>query len=220
MISNEQDTGVSPDGAGLSSLRDRAASVSPVPASIPDALGIECEHHYGITTHDFRDGMTPGDVAYWLIRNAWHIEALTDENHTWEIVEKEAPGWSYVRIIKNEKSPRFALCPVWYPDGPGQTWFTQKFRVASVTTIAWEVAKHLTHAERWDADAIKQRDTIKGRKARTKYTRWAADARRSADLVRSRWPQAYRLERSGWQQRMHEYRVVLEGDAPKGGPHG
>lgn len=178
--------------------------------SVPDALGVECEHHYGITTHDFRDGMTAGELTYWLIRNAWHVDALTDDNHTWEVVEHDAPAWSYVRIIKNEKSPRFALCPSWYADGPDATWFTQEYRVATITNIAWEAAEHLTRADKWDADAVRQRDTIRGRKARLEYTRWAESERRIADLVRSRWPGAYGLPRTEWQNHIHEHRVPAQ----------
>lgn len=178
-------------------------------ASNGEALGIECKHHYGITTHEFREGMSVADAVYWLIRNAWHTEGLTDDNHTWVVVERDAPGWSYIRIIKNDKSPRFVLCPMWCPDGPGATWFTHEFRVATITTIAWEVAGLLAQADRWDADAERQRDTIKGRKARKKYASLAASNRRNAELVRSRWPAAYRLERTGWQRRMHEHLVPV-----------
>lgn len=171
------------------------------------AFGIECEHHYGITTHAFRDGQTPAETAYWLIRNAWHREALTDDNHTWEVVECEAPSWSRIRIIKNEKSPLFALCPSWCEDGPGALWFSQEYRVASATTIAWEIAGKIAQAERCEGDAARQKDTVRGRKERRRYESIAAQCRREAEFIRSRWPEYQGCERAGWQKRMHEHRV-------------
>lgn len=190
--------------------------VSPLRASIPDAVGIECRHHYGITTHDFRDGMTVPEIVYWLIRNAWHTKALTDDNHTWEVVEKDPMGWSYIHIIKNEKSPRFVLRPSWHPDGPGATWFTQEYRIATFTSIAWEIADLLAWADRWDADAERQRDTIRGRKARAKYNSYAKTKRREAEIVRSRWPGFQGIERTGLQKRWHEHRVPAQGMSAEG----
>ncbi len=212
MTSFEKALTAKPDVSGVSGhmVGETGANAGNSLAVAGGTLGLECNHHYGITTHDLRNGMTAGELTYWLIRNAWHTAALTDDNHTWEIVDTEAPGWSYVRIIKNAKSPRFLLCPMWYPDGPGQTWFTQEFRVATITNIAWEVAGHLAAADRWDADAAKQKDTIKGRKNRSRYTGYAKTERRLAELVRSRWPAVYQLERTAWQKRMHEHRTTPE----------
>lgn len=172
-----------------------------------DLLGIECLHHYGITTHAFRDGQTVAETVYWLIRNAWHREGLTDDNHTWVVIENEAPRWSRILIKKNENSPPFALRPSWVSDGPGANWFSQEYRAATLTNIAWEVAGKLAFADRCEAEAGRQRDTIRGRKLRQKQVSLAVSARREAELIRSRWPEFAGLERTGWQARMHEHLV-------------
>lgn len=177
-----------------------------------EVFGIECEHHYGITTHPMPED---GDVArevYRLIRGAWHAPredggGLSDDDHSWEYAPTEHPdGWSHIVIRKNENSPLFAFKPWWVEDGPGARWFDQKFRVATRSLIEREIADSLQWAERWQADADRQRDTIRGRKARTKYSSLAESSRREAEMIRSRWPQFDGSARTGWQERMHRYR--------------
>lgn len=55
--------------------------------------------------------------------------------------------------------------------------------------------------------AESQRDTIKGRRERLKYNKHAEMSEREADMIKSRWPKAYGLERTEWQQHLHEHRL-------------
>lgn len=73
---------------------------------LSNAFGIECRHHFGITTHDFRPDQTPAETVYWYIRNVWHRPtkdrvSVTDENHTWEVLDYDN-GSHAEHIIKNE----------------------------------------------------------------------------------------------------------------------
>jgi hypothetical protein len=174
-----------------------------------EVFGIECRHHYGITTHDLVDGEPAADTVYRLMREVWHQErgggrGLRDDNHTWEAVEAEKSDWfSRIRIIKNAKSPYFLLNPYRMPDGPGAFWFDQEYRIATRGLIEREAAEALDWADKWEADAARQRDTIRGRKARAKYLSWAQSKRREAELIASRWPQFAGSDRTGWQNRLH-----------------
>lgn len=177
-----------------------------------EVFGIECRHHYGITTHNIIQGVPVGHTVYRLIREVWHAPKgspydVLDDNHTWDVHEAENPDWfSRVTLRKNERSPYFARIPGLAPalfDGPGEIWFSQEYRIATRGLIEREVADLLQWAERWQADAERQRDTIRGRKARGKYLSYASMKRREADLVRSRWPQFDGSTRTGWQERLH-----------------
>lgn len=188
--------------------------------SADEQFGIECRHHYGITTHEFRPGESVAETVYWLVRNAWHAPKgelcdVLDANHTWEVVEADqADWWSRVRLIKNELAPRFTHCLPWVDDGPGATWFCQEYRIATRGLIGREIADKLAWADRWQADAERQRDTIRGRKARAKYERLSATNRREAELIRSRWPQLDGSGRTEWQARLHEHRVPIPSPIP------
>jgi hypothetical protein len=177
-----------------------------------DVFGIECEHHYGITTHPMPEHGDAGREVYRLIREAWHAprddyDGLSDDDHTWSVKVAENPAWwSRVDITKNERSPFFAWRPNWVDDGPGAHWFSQSFRIATRATIEAEIADRLARAAKWQAEAERQRDTVRGRKARSKYTGLAAMARREAELVRSRWPEFDGSPRTSWQKRMHRHR--------------
>jgi hypothetical protein len=209
-VTVEQDVGrVQQAAPGPRATAPSQVPVSALRASVPSrgAFGIECDHHYGITTHEFREGQSVAETVYWLIRNAWHTKGLTDDNHTWEVVENETPSWSRVRIIKNDKSPHFALKPWWVDDGAGAHWFSQEYRVATRATIDAEVAGKLHFAANCRARAERQRDTIRGRKERSKQLRYADMAEREAESVKRRWPEYSGEQREGWQARMHEHRV-------------
>lgn len=180
-----------------------------------ETFGIECQHHYGITTHEQRPGETVEQCVYRLIRTAWHApredgRGLSDDNHTWTVERSEAvDGWSRVCIFKNEKSPPWALNPWRVADGPGARWFSQEYRIATRGTIEREIADRLNWAQKWETDAERQRDTIRGRKARAKYSDLAETAKRQALLIETRWPQFSGKPRSGWQERMHEHLVPV-----------
>lgn len=154
------------------------------------AYGFECRHHYGITTHEFAGSEFVAATVYGLTRG-WHPEALTGDNHTWKY---EAPGegvgaWARIVITKNELSPPFALKPWWVDDGPGARWFSQEFRLADREVISAEIAEALTMRDRCLADAARQRDTVRGRKASEKYRSLAmANDLRTAQIAQ-RWPQ-------------------------------
>jgi len=165
-----------------------------------ETFGIEVEHHYGITTHALPADGDLKSAAYRLCRE-FHT-FLTDDNHTWE--HKPREGWSRIDVTKGKEAPRWLLAPSWMPDGPGAHWFSMNYRVATREGIRAEIADKLSWAERWDANAESQRDTIRGRKARSKYAGLATIARREAELVRSRWPEFDGSPRTGWQERMHE----------------
>jgi hypothetical protein len=201
------DSGRVPDDTGLSQAEPISvvSTLTGFDPSRDEVFGIECEHHYGITTHPLPADGNAGAEVYRLIREAWHRDTLTDENHTFEIVE-EAEYWSRVVIRKNEKSPLFAFKPWWCDDGAGALWFTQAFRIATRRSIDAEIVDRLGWAARWQQDADNQRDSIRGRKARAKYSGYAASARREADLARSRWPEFEGAPRTGWQERMHCHR--------------
>jgi hypothetical protein len=169
-----------------------------------EVFGIECEHHFGITTHPLHADGDVGQEVYRLIREAWH-PTLTNDDHTFEIVENEQ-GWSRVVIRKNANSPLFAFKPWWCDDGDGALWFSQAYRVATRALIEAEVADRLGYAHQWQKQSDEQRDTIRGRKARAKYRSLAESVRREAELARSRWPEFEGLARTGWQERMHQHR--------------
>lgn len=164
-----------------------------------EIFGIEVRHHYGVTAHPLVEGETPAQTVYGLVRGLWHKPKgsdsdVLDDNHTWEDVPaKEPQGFSRVRLIKNDKSPRFArilgLASWLYEDGPGATWFTCEYRVATRAMIDAEIADLMARAARWDADAQEQRDTIRGRKQRQKLRGFAANSRLQAALVAKRWPE-------------------------------
>lgn len=174
-----------------------------------EVFGIECEHHYGITTHPLPEDGDIGREVYRLMREAWHPPrddhgGLHDDDHTWDVDLADNPDWwSRVNIIKNDNSPLFVFNPWRIADGPGAPWFDQKFRVATRGLIDREVADKLSWADRWEREAAEQRDTIRGRKARAKYTSLARMARSDANMIRSRWPEYDGTPRSGWQENMH-----------------
>jgi len=156
-------------------------------------FGIECRHHYGITTHPMPGpGQRPEDAVYRLIRDVWHPfnpdheTNVTDDNHTWNVSHFDT-GWSCVEIIKNENSPEFALAPSWVLDGPGKTWFTQEFRIATDYTIAEEIADLEKSRDRWRKVAADQKDNVSGKRRRREHLMWADAADRRIDLVVRRW---------------------------------
>ncbi|AXQ68722.1 hypothetical protein HOU00_gp403 [Caulobacter phage CcrPW] len=161
------------------------------PEDAAEVLGIECDHHYGITTHDLVPGEDPAQTVYRLVRELWHpfrpereINVL-DDNHTWEVeyfdpkkdtFPHTAPsGWGRVILRKNEKAPLFINifgAPSWmYDDGPGAVWFYQKFRAVTRGQKAAERAYDEAKIAQYTAEAERQKDTVRGRKA-------AKDARR------------------------------------------
>ncbi|AFU88045.1 hypothetical protein CcrColossus_gp175 [Caulobacter phage CcrColossus] len=162
------------------------------PENATEVIGIECDHHYGITTHDLVPGEDPAQTVYRLVRELWHpfrpereINVL-DDNHTWEVEyfnpkddsrpQHTAPsGWGRVIIRKNEKAPLFINifgAPSWmYDDGPGAVWFYQKFRAVTYGHKAAERAYDEAKIAQYTAEAERQKDTVRGRKA-------AKDARR------------------------------------------
>lgn len=159
------------------------------------AFGIECQHHYGITTHPFTAKASVGEMVYAQVRG-WHPArengyGLTDDNHTWR-ADYSSEGWSRVVIVKNAKSPLYERQPWWVEDGPGVTWFTQEFRVATQSRLNAEIAYHVKRAIATRADAARQRDTTRGRKARALYESFARGHDRLIGLVMKRWPEFVR----------------------------
>lgn len=156
-------------------------------------LGIECRHHYGVTTHDLVEGQTVAETVYRLIRDVWHCDRpdraanVTDDNHTWE-VDTRPGGWDRVVLRKNARSPRFLFCPAWVSDGDGAVWFDQEYRVATSEIIVAEVAELRAQQARRMADAARQRDSIRGRKERKRLTSLAEDSDRQVRLIERRWP--------------------------------
>lgn len=180
-------------------------------ASGEEVFGIECEHHYGITTHPLPTDGNVGREVYRLIREAWHAPreggGLHDDDHDWEISEADAPDhWSRVVIRKNARSPLFVLRPSWYDDGPGALWFSQSFRIATRGSIEREIADKLGWADRWEKEANGQRDSARGRKRRDKLLSFAKHSRREAQGIQSRWPEFDGTSRTEWQQRLHKHR--------------
>lgn len=165
------------------------------PENAAEVLGIECDHHYGITTHDLAPGEDPAQTVYRLIREVWHAPKpdkainVLDDNHTWEVEYFDpskdtrphtAPsGWGRVTIRKNEKAPLFINifgAPSWmYDDGPGAVWFHQKFRAVTVGHKAAERAYDEAKIAQYTAEAARHKDTVRGRKA----------AKRDRDMVSS-----------------------------------
>jgi hypothetical protein len=201
-------------------MTEHMGAVEVVAHAENEVFGIECEHHYGITTHEFREGQTPSETVYWLIRNAWHAPreeggGLTDDNHTWEAVEVEQPGcWSHIRIVKNAHSPHWLMNPLHMPDGAGATWFSQNYRVATRWSIDAEIAGKIEWAGGCRTKAASERDTVRGRKSRSDRLRWAQTAEREAEMIASRWPAYSARERTGWQRRLHEHRVPSPSQEP------
>lgn len=164
-------------------------------------LGIECFHHFGITTHPLVKGESPGKTVYGLVRNLWHpyrpdhSTNVTDDNHTWRIEEASRPEWySRVVLFKNELSPAFHMLPGmshWgFADGPGAKWFDQEFRVATVGMVACEQATDLQAMADLEAEAAMQRDTVRGRKRAKELRGCIPDARwRAHGCIEKRWPQ-------------------------------
>ena len=199
------------DNNDLARPADRAlASQAPTglqpPAFDPsrgkEVLGIECEHHYGITTHA---SPLDGDIisaVYRLLRN-WH-PTLADDDHTWG--NESRNGWSRIVIRKNEKSPRFAFNPYGAPDGPGALWFDLRYRIATRETIQNELADKLAQAQRLRDEAMRERPTKIGTKRAHKKWGYAETSEREAELIARRWPSFCGLARTGWQTRMHEHR--------------
>lgn len=189
---------------------DYAAYALPVsmggkgPENADEVLGIECDHHYGITTHDLVEGETPAQTVYRLVRELWHpfrpehSTNVTDDNHTWK-VEESFEDYHHGRVIlyKNEKSPPFFSLPGlrWYDDGPGARWFDQSFRVVTFGVLAAEAANALKRADEYLIEAAAQKDTIKGRKAASKLQSYAQSARYFATgAIAARWPQHFVAE--------------------------
>lgn len=175
-----------------------------------EIFGIECRHHYGITTHPMPSHGDAGCEVYRLIREAWYApqdgRGLHDDDHSHEVVlSGEIGGWSRIVIRKNERSPRFVFKPWWCEDGPGALWFSQEFRVANRASIDREIADKLEWVATWERSAERQRDSIRGRKARKKYESLARSATVEARLIRSRWPQYDGTQRTGWQRRLHRH---------------
>lgn len=157
-------------------------------------LGLEAWHHYDFTPIRPLPGETTDAAAYRHVRETHHF--LTDDNHTWEIVHAEKPWWaSRVRVIKNKQSPLFVLKPSWVDDGPGAHWFSQEFRVATVGMIEAEIEADRLTAERYEAEAAAQRDSIRGRKRASLCRSMAHSARwRGAVAPFKRWPELSRTQ--------------------------
>lgn len=164
-----------------------------------EVFGIECRHHYGVTTHKIVSGEDVAWTVYKLTRG-WHPlreggYGLTDDNHTWETVVADKPGWfSRLVIRKNALSPPFLAfpglrLPWWVDDGPGAVWFSQDYRIATRTLVAAEVADKDQFAARCLAEAEQQRDTIRGRKSAQKSRSTAGHVTSQARFIEKRWPQ-------------------------------
>jgi hypothetical protein len=164
-----------------------------------EVFGIECRHHYGVTTHP----IVPGEDIAWTVyklTRGWHPlrdggYGLTDDNHTWEVQPAARRDWfSRLVIIKNAKSPPFLSLPGlrvpwWVDDGAGAKWFDQEFRLTTREMVAAEVAERDAHAARCLAEAERQRDTIRGRKAAQKALSLAGSFTSTARFIEKRWPQ-------------------------------
>ena len=169
------------------------------PEDARSVLGIECNHHYGITLHPIVEGKTIADQVYKLTRG-WHParadgSGVTDDNHTWKDEPSEKPGrFSRIILFKNEKSPPFINifnAPSWlFSDGPGAKWFDQFYRVATVGIIAAEIANNLRRRDEYLASALKFNEmTIVGRKNAVQRREWAADCLRLNRVLLKRHPQ-------------------------------
>lgn len=152
------------------------------------AFGFECEHHYGITTHPMPATHSLSEAVYCLIREEWHKDGLTDDNHTWRNEPGEY-GWSRVVIFKNEKSPRWVLNPYGVRDGAGAVWFDQKYRIACQSSIESEIFDRLRWLEHFRSSALREKPTKAGSKRAQKALSVADDLHRQARLVAKRWPQ-------------------------------
>lgn len=156
------------------------------PENAAEVLGIECDHHYGITAHDLVPGEDPARTVYRLVREVWHAPKpdrsinVLDDNHTWEVEyfnpkddsrpQHTAPsGWGRVIIRKNDKAPAFINifnAPSWmYSDGAGAVWFYQKFRAVTRGHLAAERAYDEAKIAHYTTEAERQKDTVRGRKA-------------------------------------------------------
>jgi hypothetical protein len=175
------------------------------PENAREVLGIECEHHYGVTTHALPASAEASEVVYRLVRDLWHPFKperhefnVTDDNHTWIVEMAEKPHWhSRVALFKNEKAPRFLTIPGirfpwWVEDGASARWFDQPFRVVTYGMIAAEVACDLDSERKYLDEAASQRDSIRGRKRASQCRSFAQAARwRAEGSIVSRWPQFY-----------------------------
>lgn len=159
-------------------------------------LGIESQHHFGIKCHRIVDGEAFADACYRLTRQFHPGRSdgydVTDVNHTWRFESNEVvDGWSRIVIVKNELSPKhFPIRGLmWFGDenNVGATWFDHQFRIATQGTLDRERDQRLALGDKCDADAERQRDTIRGRKRRARYLAMAADYRRAAAFHYGRW---------------------------------
>lgn len=169
------------------------------PENAREVLGIECNHHYGVTLHPISEDAPIAEQVYRLTRS-WHPEkddgrGVTDDNHTWKDEPSEKPGWfSRIILFKNEKSPLFVNifnAPSWqYDDGPGAKWFDQHYRVVTVGIIAAEIANNLRRRAEYLAHALKSNEmTVIGHKHAGQYRAWAEDCLRLNRVILKRHPQ-------------------------------
>ncbi len=157
------------------------------PENAREIVGVEFEEDTGNRAW----ACVPGefDLANAYRYTRMRHEFLTDDNHEWS----HEPGgrefnFSTIRVIKNEKSGLWAFKPWWVDDGPGASWFKQRFRVTTVGMIAAEIVCDLARAAKYQAEADAQRDSIRGRKRTSQLRSFAHSARYNAgDGVRSLW---------------------------------
>lgn len=169
------------------------------PPNAREVLGIEVFHHYGVTTHEAVAGTAAGDVVYDLIRTLWHPFKpereinVTDDNHTWKVVEGEQPHWrSRVVLYKNEKAPYFYPLPGMrgnYEDGAGAKWFHEEFRVPTVGIILAEAAYCDTVIGEHEAELAACKDTVRGRKRAKDLRSLISNRLWTRSQVLKRWPQ-------------------------------
>lgn len=162
------------------------------PQNAREVLGLEIDHHGGMKAISLQPGETADQAAYRAMRDSHTF--LTDDNHTWDIKPGKYPHWmSRLEVTKNEKSGYFVRIPgldwMILNDGPGAHWFTERFRVATVGMIAAEIEADRARAQRYHAEADRQKDTIAGRKRAYQLRGFARTALWIADTAPGqRWP--------------------------------
>jgi hypothetical protein len=77
------------------------------------------EHHYGWQQYRIKGVSSLKDAAYKAVLNSHTF--LTNNNHSKKITN------GVVSIIRNKKSDKAVLKPLWYDDSVGSTWFSVNF---------------------------------------------------------------------------------------------
>ena len=157
-----------------------------------EIFGIECRDHYGNPTYDFPSREVVPMLVYRIVRSTHNF--LDNHNHSCKVVEPDCHG-KWGRII------------IHYPDSD-KAWFTQEYRVVTRETVDRDIAEYTMQLSRLRETRDRQRDTVRGRKERLKCIGMIDSVKRQIDAHKSKWPKYMGLERSEWQQSLHDKGMI------------